>query len=212
MIDLDRGLEGFHAELVERGVLDDGYFLFTSDHGEAFHEHDVVYHTGRVWEELARVPLFLVGPGIEPETREAAASLVDLPRTLVDLAGVPPADGWLGTSLLDLTADRPAFVFECQRPPHSTLAVIDGRHKVIGFEDAEALEKGRLLAAFDLERDPKERQSHVRQGGPPWPGTVLARHRERLALLLLPVVGPKRAGLDAEAMALLEAMGYVGED
>ncbi len=207
--DLDRGFQGFYEGLEERGLFDQGYLLFTSDHGEAFGEHGEVYHTGPVWDVLSRVPLLIQGPGVEGRRSPWAASLVDLPRTLADMAGVQADGRWLGSSLLQLSEDRPAFVFECQRPPASTLALIDGKRKVIGFETDEALDQGQLFAAFELDRDPAESLDVA--GREDWPRELLEQYAAPLRAFLRPVVGARAAELDEAQLDELRAMGYAGD-
>ena len=55
-----------YGELEARGLFEEGWFLFTSDHGEAFNEHDKVFHGGKVWYETTQIPMFLTGPGVDP--------------------------------------------------------------------------------------------------------------------------------------------------
>ena len=43
--------------------------MFTSDHGEAFGEHDVIFHGNGVWDANVRVPLVIRGPGLGPDPR-----------------------------------------------------------------------------------------------------------------------------------------------
>ncbi|MCZ6464544.1 MAG: sulfatase [Proteobacteria bacterium] len=210
VIDLDRALEGIVADLRARGMLANGYFVFTSDHGEAFGEHNVLYHQGTVWEELISVPLFIVGAGIEPGRIDAAASLVDLAPTLVEMAGRPPDPDWPGSSLLALGTleDRPAFAFQATRRERSTVALIEGPHKLIGFEDPAALEEGRLLGAYELDRDPGERRN-VAGKGDAWPAELMERLGPQARDLLTPRIDPEPALLDVERVDELRAMGYV---
>ena len=209
VVDLDDGFRRFHEDLVERGLLDRGRLVFASDHGEAFGENGALYHREKVWDVVARVPLFVHGAGIEPGVVPFAASLVDLPATLAALAGVPARDEWHGTSLLALDAERPTFVFECTSGPDSTLAVVDGPRKVIAYESAERLAAGELLGAFDLGRDPAEAQNLA--GDAAWPRDVLARFEAELRELLVPLA-VTRARLSASQEDELRAMGYGGDD
>jgi len=208
--DLDRSFAALHEELVARGLLERGYLVFTSDHGEAFDEHGSFYHRGPVWEEQGRVPLFLVGPGIEPGVVEHAASLVDLPPTLAALAGLEPDASWLGRSLLEPSVDRPAFLFQCKAGSPGTLAVVEGAHKLIGPEDPEALVRGEFRWAFDLAADPAER-SDLSATPEAWPAALAARLGPAAAKLLEPIVGPEEAVLDDAAREQLQALGYLEE-
>jgi arylsulfatase A-like enzyme len=212
VVDLDRALGRFFDELRERRFLDDGYLLFTSDHGEAFFEHAQLYHSGHVFDEQIRVPLLLAGPGVEPGTNELAASLIDLSPTLADMAGLDAQPQWLGRSLLSLDQDRPVFAFECGRErASSTLAMIEGERKVIGYEDLEALRTGALFGAFDLGRDPGE-LSDLAAGETSWPGDLLERLARAAEPLLTPIVSAQAAELGEAQLEDLRAMGYAGGD
>jgi arylsulfatase A-like enzyme len=71
--------------------------VVTADHGEGFGEHGVYFHGHELWDELVRVPLLVVAPGL-PAGRAGAVverrvGLVDLVPTMMALMGVPwPAD------------------------------------------------------------------------------------------------------------------------
>jgi arylsulfatase A-like enzyme len=76
--------------------------IVASDHGEAFGEHGVYYHTSDVYAEQTHIPFFIYYPGITPRTIDAPQSLVDLAPTLLDLLGLPPLSGAQGRSLAPL--------------------------------------------------------------------------------------------------------------
>lgn len=63
--------------------------LLTSDHGEAFGEHDAWGHGRELWEPLVRVPLLVHVPGAAPRRVAAKRSLIDVAPTILDLLGVP---------------------------------------------------------------------------------------------------------------------------
>jgi choline-sulfatase len=106
----------------------------TADHGEAFLEHGLVEHGGRLHDEVVRVPLLLVGPGI-PAGRRIAAPVghVDLLPTLLELFGIarPP---WLeGESLA---------------------GVLDGREDESALADRALFSETRTKLALAAERRP----------------------------------------------------------
>lgn len=209
--DLDRGFGALIADLDRRGLRESGWLVLTSDHGEAFGEHDAIYHGGPVWEELLRVPLLIRGPGIEPGVIEIPASLIDLAPTLAWMGGFLPEPEWRGRSLLPEPAPRPLFAFQGGVDRlHSTLCVIEDGRKLTAFEDPEALARGELLAAFDLGTDPAEDDNLI-GGQASWPGRLLERHRAALEAMLIPVHEARGASLDAEKLDELRDMGYTGE-
>jgi choline-sulfatase len=62
--------------------------IVTADHGEAFGEHHQYAHGFELWENLVRVPLFFVVPGVVPRTIDVPRSAVDLAPTILGLLGV----------------------------------------------------------------------------------------------------------------------------
>jgi arylsulfatase A-like enzyme len=67
--------------------------IVTSDHGEAFYEHHNKWgHGMMIYDEIMHVPLVMWGPGRIPAGRRirTPVSLVDLPPTILELAGLPP--------------------------------------------------------------------------------------------------------------------------
>jgi N-acetylglucosamine-6-sulfatase len=96
LLAVDRAIAEIHEAVSDAGLLDETYFLLTSDNGFLWGEHRLM---GKVWpfEESIRVPLVIRPPGSNP-TRivERMALNIDVPPTVADLAGVeatPPPDG-----------------------------------------------------------------------------------------------------------------------
>ncbi len=93
------------AALRRAGELDDTVVVFTSDNGFMVGEHRW-NHKILGYEESARVPLLMSGPGVpRGETRRALVSLTDLPATILDLAGAEPGLPQDGISLLRVLDD-----------------------------------------------------------------------------------------------------------
>ncbi len=208
--DVDDGVRAFYEEIEGRGLLAHGLLVFTSDHGEAFNEHDKVFHGGKVWGETTRVPLFLHGPLAGQGVLEHPVSLIDLPPTLAEVAGLDP-EGFLGTSLLRLDRDRPIFAFENQGGDVSTFAIIDAERKVMGYEDPERRARGELFAAFDLGADPHEARD-LSGASPAWASDLLQRLTPAVEELSTPRFGAHAAPVDPARMETLRALGYGGED
>jgi arylsulfatase len=209
--DLDRGFADIFRELEARGFLENGALVFTSDHGEAFGEHGQLFHGTNVNEEELRIPLFLHGPGLRAGRADRPVSLLDLPRTLAELAGAEPPREWQGHSILALAEERPIYAFQSSRKAgsDSLLCVIEQDRKVIGAEDSTQLRAEGPRSAFDLARDPGELHDLAAE---PWPSDVFARHRAALEAALRPLVAPISAAPTAEQLQSLSDMGYAGED
>jgi len=94
----DEVLTPFLEELVAGG---DWIVVVTSDHGEEFGEHGGLLHADTLYEETMRVPLVMIGPGIEPGIDEAPVSIVDVATTLARLVGIAKPERWQGRDLMD---------------------------------------------------------------------------------------------------------------
>lgn len=208
--DLDRGFGEFWRDVRARGFPQAGYVLFTSDHGEAFYEHDQLEHQGHVFEEQIRVPLLIQGPGLGPRTVEQAASLVDMPPTLAAMAGAPGLPYWQGTNLLALGKERALFAFECAKR-QSTVAVIRGPHKLIAREESEGGKLSEPWRAFDLAADPGERRDLLPDASTPWPTALFRDATPLVDALLVPLVAGEASALDADRIEALNALGYGSE-
>lgn len=211
VIDVDRGVGSLLDALRERAFLDDAYLVFTSDHGEAFGEHEILWHFGGVWEEQVRVPLLIHGPGLDPRRVPHSASLVDLPRTITALLDVRANELWEGEPLHTLNRDRPSLTFECGAFDLTRMAVVDGDLKLLAATPNEGAEPPRLLHAFDLAADPGER-SDLLEGSRR--AELEAAFGERLPALQEALelrFQPGSVDLSAEALAALHGIGYGGE-
>jgi arylsulfatase A-like enzyme len=89
------------------GELENTIVVFVSDHGSHFRTRNDEYKRS-CHESSVRVPLVVRGPGFDGGNRVASpVSLVDLPPTLLDAAGIEPPESMEGTSTMDLvTAER----------------------------------------------------------------------------------------------------------
>ena len=154
---LQRFVDGLRRVVPERDLV----IVVTSDHGEEFHDHGLFTHH-QLYDEVMRIPLIMVGSGrIPPGARIATpVSLVDVPPTILGLAGVNPPYGLDGTSLLPLLSgqasdlERTAVFAEF---PKSSL--VPEHHFVARAEHAKCFvgESGDRDVCFDLRSDPGER-------------------------------------------------------
>ena len=88
------------AALGASGQAGDTLILFTSDHGEMLGGKGV-WGKCTMYDDAARVPLIMAGPGVSAGDRNDPVSLIDLAPTICEAAGLPdPARGFSGRSLL----------------------------------------------------------------------------------------------------------------
>ncbi|CAK9067682.1 unnamed protein product [Durusdinium trenchii] len=76
----------------------DAVVVVTGDHGEHLGDHGH-FAKASPWEPSIHVPLIIAGATIAPHVEEHPVSLIDVPRTLLDLAAVRPAPSMQGYSL-----------------------------------------------------------------------------------------------------------------
>lgn len=152
MTHLDHQLNRLLEVMQERGVLDNTWICFTSDHGELMGDHHL-YRKSLPYEGSARVPLLLVPPRgvVEPRTTGTLAELRDIMPTLLDAAGLEVPPDLDGRSLLEHLADDER-VLVGEHPAHGqgVFWVVDRQWKYIWWsgDDREQL--------FDLSADPQE--------------------------------------------------------
>jgi len=86
---------------------DNTVVVFVSDHGEGIAMHH--WNQKQVlYDQCTRVPMILAGPGIQQgkASFELVSTAVDIPRTLLDIAGAPAPDFMRGLSLCNLATGK----------------------------------------------------------------------------------------------------------
>ncbi|MEK3726001.1 sulfatase-like hydrolase/transferase [Paenibacillus sp. FSL H8-0034] len=99
---LDEALGRLMDSLRSLNLLENTIILFTSDHGNHFKTRNAEYKRS-CHDSSIRVPTALVGPGFNGGGRiHELVSLIDLPPTLLDAAGIPVPAQMQGHSILPL--------------------------------------------------------------------------------------------------------------
>lgn len=151
-----------------------------SDHGWHLGEKEI---TGKnsLWDRSTRVPLIFAGPGITPDQRcERPAELLDIYPTLVELAGLPAAEGLEGMSLVAQLRDamapreRPAITTH-NRGNHG---IRSERWRYIRYADGSE-------ELYDMQSDPREWHNLVGRSGY---AEVIADHQKWLPVVDVPPV------------------------
>jgi arylsulfatase A-like enzyme len=116
---IDEAVASIRDLLVARGLLDDTYLVFSSDHGWHQGQHNQPPGKGRAFEEDTHVPLVVAGPGVRTgRTIERLVSNADFAPTFAAWAGVAPGPEVDGRSFAPLlTAADPARVPWRKRMP-----------------------------------------------------------------------------------------------
>jgi arylsulfatase A-like enzyme len=109
----DRLLEDLTSFI--RGNHPDTLVIITSDHGEEFLEHRGYLHARTLYNEILRVPLVLMGPGIpRGQSVSRLTDHTDLFATVLDYLGLPPS-ATQGESLLRKPHGKGALVYAEKR-------------------------------------------------------------------------------------------------
>lgn len=88
------------AALDDAGVRDDTVVIFTSDHGDLFGDHGLMFKHALHYEGCIRVPLMISGAGVGSGRDDTLVSTLDIGPTIVDLADAAPLPGAQGQSLI----------------------------------------------------------------------------------------------------------------
>lgn len=103
----DRELGRILKSLDDSGLLANTLFVFTADHGDSLGEHGETTHGIFVYNSTTQVPMLLAGPGVPAGRRvDSLARTVDLEPTILELLGLPPAEGLDGRTLSPLWSGR----------------------------------------------------------------------------------------------------------
>jgi len=153
---VDKSIGVLWKALEDKGLLDRTVLIVTADHGEGLGEHDTLRHTVNLYEELIRVPLMMVIPGVKPRKVDTPVSLMDLGPTILDLFSKPTPASFLGESLLPFArGETPELTRPIGAERSGTRALLFGSKKVILDKS-----KGRQ-EIYDLSTDPEEAKNLV---------------------------------------------------
>ena len=102
---LDENVGKLVACLKEKGIYDNTVIVYTSDHGCHFRTRNLEYKRS-CHDSSIRTPLVFGGGAIDKDgIRDCLASLIDLPPTLLNLAGIPIPESYSGRVLSINKAD-----------------------------------------------------------------------------------------------------------
>jgi len=105
LLSVDEGVARVLDALERAGELEETLFVFTSDNGFLFGEHRLE-RKERLYEEAAKVPLIISGPGFEGGTEyEGIVGNIDIAPSILAAAGVEPLREPDGIPLQPLVAD-----------------------------------------------------------------------------------------------------------
>lgn len=169
---IDARLGEIFAAVERLGLADRTYIIVSSDHGEAFGEHDTVKHNTTLYEELLRVPLMIKGPKVKARAVETPVSIIDLGPTILDLFGQPTPGHFMGQSLHGFLRGKNP---ELTRPigaegrlkktlifPDGVKAIVDDKHGTAEVYDLRA-DPDELINLLDVDFKASRRIDVVRK-------------------------------------------------
>jgi choline-sulfatase len=189
------------------GTYDRATIVLLADHGEGLGDHGEQEHGMFLYQETTHIPLMIKLPGHYPGRRVATVvQHVDLVPTILDLVGLPKPSNLHGRSLRPLLDGSGTI----QDASVYSEALYSRYH--FGWSELYALTdtRYRLIRAprdelFDLERDPRESNSIVRERP-----QVHQAMRGALETLIANASIAAPSAVTEEDRQRLSALGYVG--
>lgn len=169
---LDANVGRLTEYLKAKGLYENTVIVYTSDHGSHFKTRNAEYKRS-CHDSAVRTPLVIRGgPFKAGEVDDRLVSLIDLPPTLLDLAGIEIPPGFMGSSLLrrmsgekerdcvfiQISESQCGRAIRTKKYKYSVRAPTPTGYALRGsplyFEDY----------LYDLERDPAEKYNLVKDG------------------------------------------------
>jgi arylsulfatase A-like enzyme len=203
----------FLDNLKSMGFLESSVIVLTSDHGEEFKERGGFLHT-RVTEEVIRIPLIIYHPAIRKGSRTARPfSNIDILPTMATLANVPFDSSSIdGVAMLGEYSETRAVVSTSMTDKeYRAISIQEGNLKLI----VECHPKAKY-SLFDLEANPDETEDLVttqqdRASELFKKLSQISRGNPCLAMDNAVQGVSSEAGLDAETVESLRALGYMDD-
>ena len=114
-------------------------FIITSDHGEAFMEHDFYHHAPvGLYNELLKAPLLIKFPGSKKSTKiNSVASLLSIPKTICDVLNI--TNSFNGSNLINIKAktselDKISLILYDAFDLLVKYGIFDNKTEIKGFE------------------------------------------------------------------------------
>ncbi|MBX3130950.1 MAG: sulfatase [Polyangiaceae bacterium] len=149
---VDEELGEWVATIRARQLQDRTVWILFSDHGEAFGEHGLTFHSNSLYDELLRVPLVFASPQLKARRVDVPVSLVDVGPTVLDAfrVGTPPT--MMGQSLL------PWLIGSERRLTRPIVAEAQLKRALISPKGVKVIHDTRrkTLEIYDLIADPGE--------------------------------------------------------
>lgn len=187
---LDYNVGKLVDKLKELGIYDDTIIVYTSDHGSHFKTRNLEYKRS-CHESAVHTPLIIKGGNYTGgKVVDDLTSLIDIPPTLLSMAGIPVPNSYMGLDLAGDISSRKAVFIQISEASNSR-AIRTAKYKysirdmaITGY----AHDKAKIYFEdylYDLEKDPNELNNLVKDSS-------YAKVRKELKEMLLEEM--KKAG------------------
>ncbi len=210
----DRGAGRLLQEIKLRGLDRNTVYVVVADHGEEFGDHGGFFHGLTLYSECLSIPLIITDSRTDRGgvARDEPVDLMDVPTTLLAMAGVPISGGMRGRDLFSVSPDLPArdLLAELHEdavtekffgPRKHRFSLTRWPWKLIGHRDG-------AQEWFDEEHDPAER-SRVTADALPQSSAAMRREAASQLHLSDSASKGKPRDLTPEEHERLRALGYV---
>jgi arylsulfatase A-like enzyme len=207
---VDTAVEALLEEISTRGYGGDTIVVLLADHGEEFEEHGGWFHGITLHQELLRVPLIFHDPrqagfGARPES----VDLLDVPVTLLALAGLDPLPGMRGHALFGKPATERTHIAELHPDPireahagpiHHAAAITRWPWKALVARTGQ-------LTLYNLAKDPDEQSPLDPTTTPGVPADLITEARQQAQRVA--ESQPTAAPIPDADREGLRALGYI---
>jgi arylsulfatase A-like enzyme len=172
--DVDAEFGKLYDGLESLGVLDDSYFIVTSDHGELFERGESGHNSALLYDPIIHVPLMISVPG-QPVRRDfyTRTSSTDVLPTLLELLEKKIPETLEGSLLPGFgSAEEPGrSIFSMEAKTNSafaplkrvTVAMQKDNYKIIYYGDYPRYSN--VFELYNMQEDPEEKNDIFEDGG-----------------------------------------------
>lgn len=148
--------------LKDEGIYDNTVVIYTSDHGCHFRTRNFEYKRS-CHEASIKVPLVICGGGFTGGGKVSdLVSLIDLPATLLDIAGAEIPEHFMGKSLCDLKGHESVFMQISESQIGRAVRTNKWKYSVTAKNaDCAFADKYTEDFLYDLENDPYEKNNLI---------------------------------------------------
>jgi len=217
------------AEMKKSGLYDKTLIVVTSDHGEGFFDHNLVFHGNSLYNELIHVPLMIKFPqliripGLDTGNIRIPQNVrqIDILPTICDFLDVKKPELAQGTSLLPLVFQKTDSIPELAYILSEHIAslpmqgreglpqmrsITSDRYKLIVIQSP--MDKQPEFELYDLMNDPGEKNNIAEKE------KNIVEHLSRELIKRVDSISPlaqqtKAANINKEMLDKLRALGYI---